>query len=115
MLRATVNCILIALLVGGAIPAPARDLTVAEQVSKFKVGRRIKVELTSGEMLKGRMGLATADQFVLEPRDAAKGTARVVRFNEARSVRRDGLTAGEKWAIFAGIWVVVGIVAKLTV
>lgn len=114
MFRTTVNCVLIALLVIGAIPASAAELTVAKQVAKLKVGRKIKVELTSGETLKGRMGSAAADQFALEPRSAAKGTARVVRFNEARSVKPDGLTKGEKWAIFGVIWVAVGICAKLT-
>jgi hypothetical protein len=115
MLRATASCILITLLVSGAIPAPAAEPTVAEQVAKLKVGRKIKVELNGGETLKGRMGSATADQFALEPRNTAQGTARVVRFNEARSVKPDGLTAGEKWAIFGAIWVAVGIVAKLTI
>lgn len=114
MFRKTVNCNLIALLVIGAIPVSAAELTVAEQVAKLKVGRKIKVELTSGETLKGRMGSATADQFALEPRNSAQGTARAVRFNEVRSVKPDGLTKGEKWAIFGVIWVVVGIVAKLT-
>ena len=113
MFRTTVNCILISLLLIGAIPASAAELTVAEQVAKVKVGRRIKVELTSGESLKGRMGSAVADQFTLEPGSTANGTARVVRFNEARSVRPDGLTTGEKWAIFGVVWVAVGICAKL--
>src|ERR1035441_8537132 len=85
MLRATASCILITLLVSGAIPAPAAEPTVAEQVAKLKVGRKIKVELNGGETLKGRMGSATADQFALEPRNTAQGTARVVRFNEAQT------------------------------
>ena len=114
MFRTAVNCVLIALLVIGAIPLSAAEPTVAEQVAKLKVGRKIKVELTSGETLKGRMGPATADQFALEPRSAAQGTARVVQFSEARAVKPDGLTKGEKWAIFGVIWVAVGIAAKLT-
>jgi hypothetical protein len=113
MFRTIVNCVLIALLLIGAIPASAAELTVAEQVARLKVGRKIKVELTSGERLKGRLGSATADQFTLEPGSAAKGTARAVRFNEARSVEPDGLTTGEKWAIFGVVWVAVGICAKL--
>ena len=114
MFRTTVSCLLIALLlITGAIPASAAELTVAEQVAKLKVGRKIKVELTCGETLKGRLGSATADQFTLEPRSAAKGTARAVRFNEARSVEPDGLTTGEKWAIFGVVWVAAGICAKL--
>jgi hypothetical protein len=115
MLRTTASCILITLLGIGTIPAPAAEPTVAEQVAKLKVGRKVRVELNSGETLKGRMDSATADQFTLEPRNTAQGTVRVVRFSEARSVRPDGLTAGEKWAIFGVIWVAVGIVAKLTI
>jgi hypothetical protein len=113
MLRPAVNCVLIALLVIGSVPASAAELTVTEQVAGLAVGRKIKVELTSGESLKGRMGSAAADQFTLEPRGTAQGTARVIRFDEARSVKPDGLTKGEKWAIFGAIWVAVGICAKL--
>lgn len=115
MLRTTVTCFQIALLVIGVMPALAAERTVAEQIAKLKLGRKIKVELNSGETLKGRMGSAAADQFALEPRSTAQGTARVVRFNEARSVKPDGLTAGQKWAIFGVIWVAVAIVGKLTV
>jgi hypothetical protein len=115
MLRTIVNCILITQLVIATIPASAAELTVAEQVAKLKTGRKIKVELNSGETLKGRMGPATSDQFDLEPHSTAQGTARVVRFNEVRFVKPDGLTAGQKWAIFGVIWVAVAIVAKLTV
>lgn len=113
MLRMTVTCFLITLLLLGAGPAPAAERTVAEQVTKLKVGRKIKVELTSGETVKGRMGSTTPDQLTLEP-GSSQGTARVVRFTEARSVKADGLTKGAKWAIFGVIWVAVGIVAKLT-
>ncbi len=114
MPRATTTCIMIVLLVG-ATPAPAADLTMAQQVAKFKAGRKIKVELNSGETLKGRMGAATAEQFTLEPRNASQGTSRVVQFSEARSAKPDGLSAADKWIIFGVIWVAVGIVAKLTV
>ena len=115
MLRVTTSWIAIALLILGATAAPAADLTVAQQVAKLKVGRKIRVELSSGETLKGRMGPAAADQFTLEPRNTSQGASRVVPFSQARSVKPDGLTAGEKWAIFGIIWVAVGIVAKLTV
>jgi hypothetical protein len=73
------------------------------------------VKLNSGETLKGRMGSTTDGQFALEPRNTKQGTARIVRFQEARSVKPDGLTAGQKWAIFGVVWVAVGVVAKLTV
>ena len=109
MLRTT-GGMLIMLLTLGAIPALAAELTVVEQVAKLKLGRKIKVKLNSGETMKGRMGSATADQFVLEPRSKAHGTARVVRFNEALSVKPDGLTAGQKWAIVGVVWIAVGIV-----
>ena len=110
MFRTTATCALIALLVIRVFPASAAELTVAEEVAKLKVGRKIKVELTSGETLKGRMGSVTADQFVLEPRSTAQATARVVRSNEARSVKSDGLTARQKWAIVGVVWIAVGIV-----
>jgi hypothetical protein len=110
LLRTALNCVLITILAIGAISASAAELTVAEQVGKLKVGRKIKVELNSGETLQGRMGSATADQFALESRSKAQGTARVVRFNEARSVKPDGLTAGQKWAIFGVVWIAVSIV-----
>ena len=115
MLRGATSCALIALLVHGTIPAAAAELTVAEQVAKLNVGRKIKVKLNGGETLKGRMGSSTAGQFTLEPRNVSRGTVRVVRFNEALSVKPDGLTSGQKWAIFGVIWVAVAIVAKLTV
>ena len=115
MLRTALSCNLIALLLIGAIPGSARERTVAEEVAKLKAGRKIKVELNSGETLKGRMGSTTTDQFTLEPRNAKKGTARVVRFDEARSAKPDGLTTGEKWAIFGAIWIAVAIIGKLTV
>ena len=112
MFGETITSCFIALLMIGSLPASAANLTAAEQVARLKVGRKIEVELTSGEILKGRMGSATADQFTLEPRGKAQGTAREVRFNDARSVKADGLTKGEKWAIFGVIWVAVGIVGK---
>jgi hypothetical protein len=73
------------------------------------------VELISGEILKGRMDSATADQFTMELSGKPSRSARVIRFDEVRTARRDGLSAGKKWAIFGVIWVAVGIVAKLTV
>jgi len=114
MLRTTVSFILSALIVVGALPASAARLTVAEQVAKLKVGQKIKVELRTGETLKGRMGSTNGDQFTLEPQSTARGTARVVRFAEAREVKPDGLTTGEKWAIFGVVWVAVAIIAKAT-
>ena len=109
MLRKPIGCILIAVLAMGATPAPAAELTVEKQVAKLKHGRKIKVELNSGERLKGRMGAVSADQFTLEPGSTAQGTARTIRFGEARSVSPDGMTTGEKWAIFGGVWIAAGI------
>lgn len=113
MFRTTVGWVLIALQLIAALPASGAELTVAEQVARLKVGQKIKVELTSGETLKGRMGPTAADRLTLEPRSTSKGTAREVRFNDARSVKPDGLTKGEKWVIFGAIWVAVGICAKV--
>jgi hypothetical protein len=115
MLRTTVTCLLIPMLVMGALPAVAAEPTVSEQLAKLKVGRKIRIVLNSGETLKGLRGSIGADQFDLEPRGGAPQTARVVRFNEVRSVKTDGLTTGQKWATFAVAWVAVAIVAKLTI
>ncbi len=111
MFRVHVRCILIALLVLGTMPLQAAGQTVAQQVAKLSMGREIKVELTNGETVKGRMGSATATQFSLESRNAGQGAARAIRFEEARSVKADGLTAKRKWGIFAGIWLALGVVS----
>ena len=100
---------LITVLALGANPGLAAEPTVVEQVAKLKRGRKIKVELNSGETLKGRMGSATVDQFTLEPGSTAHGTARPIRFSEVRSVRRDGMTTGEKWAVFGLVWIAISI------
>jgi hypothetical protein len=114
MLRATIACVLITLLTCGVIPASSQP-TVAEQVASLKAGQKIKVELLSGEILKGRMDSVTADQLTMELSGQPPGSARVIRFDEVRTARHDGLSTGKKWAIFGVIWVVIGIVAKLTV
>jgi len=106
-----VGCTLITVLLFGAVPAAAADLTVAQQVAKLKLGRKIKVELNNSETVKGRMGSATADQFILEPDSAAHGAARTIRFVDARSVKSDGMTTSGKWImwviiVFAGLGIV---------
>jgi DNA transposition AAA+ family ATPase len=116
MLHMTLGCALVALVLTGPIPAQAKDLTVAEQVATLSTGQKVKVEMNSGETLKGRMGLAAANQFTLQLRNAAQGTSRMIRFDEARSVKPDGLSGLAKSAIiFGSIWVAIGIVAKLTI
>jgi hypothetical protein len=113
MPRATIACILVTLLTCGIITASPQP-TVAEQVARLKTGQKIKVELLSGETLKGRMDSATADQFTVELNSKPPVPARVIRFDDVRSAKRDGLSAAKKWAIFGVIWVAVGIVGKLT-
>ncbi len=108
MVRTIVGCMAIAVLTLGVQPASAAEPTVAEQVARLKPGQKIRVELTSGETLKGRMGSATADQFALEPR--SPGVNRTIRFVAARSVKRDGMSTGEKWAIFGVAWIALSIV-----
>jgi hypothetical protein len=114
MPRAPLAFLLIMLMTLGAVPATSAELTVAEQVAKVKVGRKIKVKLNNGDTIRGQMGAASADQFMLESPATAPGNARTVLFTEVQSVKPDGLTRGEKWAIFGVVWVVVGIVGKLT-
>jgi len=115
MPRRTIGWLLITLMAIGAFPVSAAEPTVKEQVSRLRAGRRIHVELNSGERLKGRMGSTTADRFTVEPASPASGTARVLRIDETRSVKPDGLTTGQKWAIFGLVWIAVGIIAKVTV
>jgi hypothetical protein len=96
-------------------PASASDLTIAEQVAKLKIGGKVKVKLSGGDTLIGRMGAATADQFNLEPPNAGQGTVRVVRFTEAQSVKRDGLSRGKKWVIgVAVVWIALAIASSRT-
>jgi hypothetical protein len=104
MLRSTMTCILIALTLLKPVPSSAAEKTVAEQVAKLTLGRKIKVTLNSGETLKGRMGSVTADRFSLEPRNAAQGAPRVVPFTEAQSVKPDGTRTSTKWIIGVAIW-----------
>jgi len=115
MFRIPVSFILIALLVLSTMPLPAAEQTVAQQVERLSVGRKIKVELKSGEVLKGLRGSATADQVVLEPRKGGQGNARTIRFEEARAVKADGMTTGQKWGTFFAIWIGLGIVTATTV
>jgi hypothetical protein len=114
VLRTTLTCILIAALITGAVPAAAAGPAVAEQIAKLKAGRRVTVALKSGETLKGRLGAVAADQFTLEPANPAYGVARMVRFDEARSVKPDGLTMGAKVAIVVAIVFAIGIIGKFT-
>lgn len=96
--------ILIAVLAIAAIPASAADRTVAEELARMKFGRKIKMELNTGEILKGRMGAATAEQFNLEPNKPGQATTRAIRFDEVRSVSA-GLSGKQKWALGVGIGV----------
>ncbi len=114
MPRTTLALVLIMLMTVGALPATPAELTIAEQVAKVKVGRKIKVKLNTGETIRGQMGASSADQFVVESPGAVQGNARTIQFTEVQSVKPDGLSRGEKWAIFGVVWVVVGIVGKLT-
>lgn len=111
MLRMATSCILIPMLTITSPPLFAAELPVAVQAARIKQGRKIDVKLSSGEVLKGRMGLIESDQFTLEPRNTP-GNSRVIRFSEATTVKASGLTTGQKWMIFGIAWVVVGIVGK---
>jgi hypothetical protein len=114
MFESIAGRLILTALILGAIPTPAADLTVPQQVAHLKPGRKIKVELTTGETMKGRMGSVTEAQFILEPRNKATGTARTIPFAEARSVKTDGLTTGQKWAVAGAVWIAVAIVAART-
>jgi hypothetical protein len=110
MFRTILGGVLTVVLALGAIPAQAAESTVMEQVAKLGLGRKVKVELKNGEVSKGRLGSATADQFMLEPRTAGQGTARAVRFDDARAVKADGLTTGKKWGLGIVIFLVAAVV-----
>ncbi len=85
--------------VAAAPPQP----TPAQQVAALKADQKIKVTLLGGETLKGRLGPVTANSFTLAPSDA-KASPRDLGFDEVQSVRRDGLTRLQKWAIAGGVW-----------
>jgi hypothetical protein len=115
MLRALVTCFPIILLVMGTAPCSGADLTVSKQVAKLKDGRKIKVKLNSGEILKGRLGSVSTDRFSLEPSSKSHGTARVIPFDEAQSVKPDGLKTWQKSVIIVGIiWVALSIAGSRT-
>src|SRR5262245_21485916 len=100
---------LIAVLAIGAMPAAAAPSGVREQIAKFKHGRKIKVELFSGSILKGRLGTVGPDQFTLEAANGLSSSESKIRFDEVRSVKPDGLTRTDKWVIFGVIFTGLGI------
>jgi hypothetical protein len=108
MLRTMAAYMLIALLTVGAVSAA--DPTVAERVAKTRFASKVKVELNSGELLKGRMGRARANEFTLVEKGQTAATGRVILFSDIKSIKHDGLTRGQKWIIVGVVWVVVGIV-----
>lgn len=113
MTRGLVCCILISLLSVAAAAAAPPGPSVSEQVGRIKVGRKIKVKLQRGASLRGRMGAATADGFTLNPGDAKAAPAREIRFSEAQSVKPDGMTTGQKWAVAGGVWIVLIVLGSL--
>jgi small nuclear ribonucleoprotein (snRNP)-like protein len=114
MVRRTMAYILIALLSIGAFPAAASEPTIAEQVARLKVDRKVRVKLKTGEILKGRMASVAPDQFTVNLTDHA--SAQIVRFDDAQSVKPDGLSAKYKWIIVgAVVWVAIGIISKATI
>lgn len=70
-------CLLVSLLLA---PLEARDLTVAEQAGKIKLGAKVEVTLQSDEVLTGRRGAFSTAGFSLEPAKAGAGAARPLEF-----------------------------------
>jgi hypothetical protein len=93
---------------GSSLSRQAAERTVAEQVGKLKHGQKIKVNLNSGDLLKGRMGSVGADTFTFEP--AGKGAVREVAFKNVQTVKPDGLNVGQKLLIVVGVAFVVLVV-----
>lgn len=113
MPRRTLTCVLIAVLLVGAAPASASEPTITEQAARLKVHAKIKVKLKDGEILRGRMVSVASDQFTVNLTNDT--TAHVVRFDDAQSVKPDGLRTKYKWIIAGGIvWVAIGIISKAT-
>ncbi len=96
-----------------ATPAFAAEVPIAEQVAKLKPGQRIKVELVTGEVLKGKLDTSAPQQFKVIP-SATPATPREVQFSEVRTIKPDGLSNGVKWVIAGGTaMLVVGLAARM--
>ncbi|MDQ6676277.1 MAG: hypothetical protein M3Z09_03170 [Acidobacteriota bacterium] len=84
---------------------------VRESLAKWSHGKRIEIVLNNGERLVGRLGAVQFDSFGLDP-DKKLGTARILRFDEVRSVSTK-MTKAEKWGIAAAVYaalVIIGLV-----
>ncbi len=102
-LRPFSSMALIVALTLGSIPAHAKPRPVEEQVASLGAGEKIRVLLTNGEIVRGRLGAVAPDQFTLEPPNVSKGTPRVVKFSDARSVKQDrGMSKGVKIGLIVG-------------
>ena len=65
-----------------AIPMLGRERTPAEQAVQIRPGTELEVTLSSGELLRGRMGTASSTGFVLLPMKSDQGIGRTVVFAE---------------------------------
>jgi hypothetical protein len=70
-----------------AVPALGSEPTPEEQVHRIKTGKEIEVTLTTGELLRGRMGTVSSTGFVIAPMKSHQGTSRTVAFSEVQLVR----------------------------
>ena len=97
-MKALISLVLVLLL---ALPVQARELTVAEQAQKIKLGNKVEVTLQTNEVLKGRMGALSNTGFSLEPVKQGQGASRVMEFQDVKRVHRTGLNTAEKVAIIS--------------
>ena len=124
MSRKLVSLVLVGLLLNivGAIPAYAssKEETRARFAEKVKegIGRlgtgpeaRVEVKLRDGKKLKGYIGEAGENSFVIV--DAKSGAASTVPYPQVKQVTGSNLSKGAKIAITVGI--VVGLLFLLTV
>ena len=69
-----------------AIPVLGRERTPAEQALQIRRGTELEVALSSGELLRGRMGTVSSTGFVVLPMKSDQGISRTVAFTEVTAI-----------------------------
>jgi len=103
MLRPLVSMILSILLMPGHSFSGPQTPDAKVQAGKIKPGRKIAVELRSGEQVRGRMGQISDSGFNVEPLKAGAGMTRTIAFDQVESLK--------PVKSHIAIYIVVGVVA----
>jgi hypothetical protein len=69
---------------------------------------RAKLRLRDGSEIKGTISTLTSDSVTLQP-DRKSLPGRTVSIDQIASVSGAGLTRGQKWGVFAAVWLGVGV------